>query len=249
MFSRETERITKTMPYKDPKKERECCRRYYKKHRDEILARNKEYYRNHRDEILAQYDKDKVLSRNKEYYQNNRKKILSRIKEYRKNHRDETSVKQKEYYKKHRNKILAKQKEYQKTHRNIENEYYKKKIKTDLRFNLSKKISSGIRNSLKNQKGGTHWEKLVGYSVTNLKKHLELNIPKGYTWQDFLEGKLHIDHIIPISAFNFNKPEHPDFKRCWALENLQLLPAEENLRKHNKLIRPFQPALKIALER
>ncbi|GAI61384.1 unnamed protein product, partial [marine sediment metagenome] len=38
---------------------------------------------------------------------------------------------------------------------------------------------------------------------------------------------------------------HIDFKRCWALENLRLLPAKENMVKHNKLDRPFQPALRI----
>jgi len=70
-------------------------------------------------------------------------------------------------------------------------------------------------------------------------------MPKGYCWQDFLEGKLHIDHKIPISAFNFTKSEHIDFKRCWALSNLQLLPARENIIKSNHLSKPFQPALKI----
>ncbi|MBA7551803.1 hypothetical protein ES705_44352 [subsurface metagenome] len=70
-------------------------------------------------------------------------------------------------------------------------------------------------------------------------------MPAGYTWQDFLSGELHIDHIIPISAFNFTKPEHTDFKRAWALENLRLLPAKENMIKHDRLDRPFQPALKI----
>jgi len=34
-------------------------------------------------------------------------------------------------------------------------------------------------------------------------------------------------------------------KRCWALSNLRLLPAKENMIKHNKLDRPFQPALRI----
>ena len=46
-------------------------------------------------------------------------------------------------------------------------------------------------------------------------------------------------------VFNFSKPEHPDFKRCWALKNLRLLPAEENRKKGSKLINPFQPALEI----
>jgi len=43
-----------------------------------------------------------------------------------------------------------------------------------------------------------------------------------------------IDHIIPISAFNFNKPEDEEFKKCWALENLQPLWRLENQQKYNK---------------
>jgi len=54
--------------------------------------------------------------------------------------------------------------------------------------------------------------------------------------------KWHIDHIIPVSAFNFTKPEHIDFNKCWALSNLQPLWAEENLSKHKKLKEAFQPS-------
>ena len=58
-------------------------------------------------------------------------------------------------------------------------------------------------------------------------------------------GKMRKATTTKRSAFNFSKPEHIDFKRCWSLENLRLLPAMENIKKHNKLFKPFQPALKI----
>ena len=74
--------------------------------------------------------------------------------------------------------------------------------------------------------------------MADLIKHLEKTLPDGYTWEE-----CHIDHKIPMSAFNFTTPEHTDFKRCWALSNLRLLPAKENLVKYNKLYKPFQPAL------
>ena len=71
-------------------------------------------------------------------------------------------------------------------------------------------------------------------------------MPKGYCWQDCLEGKLHIDHIIPIKAFIFNKPEDEEFKQCWSLHNLRLLPAEENLSKSDNITNPV--LLKLLLE-
>ena len=99
----------------------------------------------------------------------------------------------------------------------------------------------------RNAKSGKHWEDIVGYTVEDLEKRLRKTMPKEYTWKDFKNGELHIDHIIPISAFNYTKSEHIDFKRCWALKNLRLLPAKENLIKHNKLIKSFQPSLKISI--
>ena len=125
------------------------------------------------------------------------------------------------------------------------NKYNYNRRKTDLKFNLNERMSCLIRQSLKNNKNGRHWEILVGYDLSNLIKRLDKTMPKNYNWQDFLEGKLHIDHIIPMSAFNYSWVKHPDFKRCWALDNLRLLPAKENMMKHNKLYEPFQPALKL----
>jgi 5-methylcytosine-specific restriction endonuclease McrA len=60
-------------------------------------------------------------------------------------------------------------------------------------------------------------------------------------WNDL--DKLHIDHIVPISVHNFEKVTDDDFKKCWALNNLQLLPSIENISKGAKLEKHFQPSL------
>ena len=125
------------------------------------------------------------------------------------------------------------------------NRWYRKRYKVDFKFNLNNRISGAIGRSLRGSKAGRHWEYLVGYTSNALIIHLKKTIPNGYTWEDVFNGKLQIDHKIPISAHNFTKPEHIDFKRCWALSNLQLLPAMENRGKKNKLIKPFQPSLKL----
>ena len=122
--------------------------------------------------------------------------------------------------------------------------YGRDKYRADEKYSLNSRISSTIWKSLRtNVKGKKEWEGKVGYTLKHLVKHLKKTIPKGYNWQDFLDGKLHIDHIIPKKVFNFTEPEHTDFKRCWALENLRLLPARENIIKNAKLIKPFQTAL------
>ncbi len=84
---------------------------------------------------------------------------------------------------------------------------------------------------------------ILGYTAEQLIRRLTKTMPNGYVWDDYMTGKLHLDHIVPISVFNFQKPEDNDFKRCWALKNLQLLPAQENRIKHNKINKHFQPSL------
>ncbi len=107
---------------------------------------------------------------------------------------------------------------------------------------LSMNISTAIWASLKGNKGG-HWETLVGYNLEQLKKHLEKQFQPGMTWDNY--GEWHIDHKIPKSVFNFSKPEHMDFKRCWALKNLQPMWKNENLSKYNKLSIQFQPNMRL----
>lgn len=46
----------------------------------------------------------------------------------------------------------------------------------------------------------------------------------------------HIDHIIPLSLFDFNNPEH--IKKAFAPTNHQWLTIEQNLEKRNRLIMP-----------
>ncbi len=108
------------------------------------------------------------------------------------------------------------------------------------------RMSGGIRASLLYGKRGYAWESLVGYTAEDLKKRLEKTMPSGYIWNDL--PKLHIDHIIPLSAFNVEDEHSIDFHRCWSLSNLRLLPAIDNIKKSAKLDRPFQPSLAIGVQ-
>ena len=105
-------------------------------------------------------------------------------------------------------------------------------------------MSGGMKKSLtRNGKNNVHWEHLVDFTNAELKRHLEKQFTQGMTWQKFLDGEIHLDHIIPISAFNYQSPEDLDFKRCWALKNLQPMWAKANMSKGSKLSKPFQPSL------
>ncbi len=210
--------------------------KWYLKNRDRIIKNNREYY---------QINKAIISEKNKERYCANYDLIMKQHKEYYKNHKEETSKQCKTYYEKNREDILKYAKIYRDEHRKERNIYQGNRDKTDLKFNLDKKIGNAIRKALKGNKAGRRWEDLVGYTLDDLKMYLEKTMPNGYTWQDYLEGRLHIDHIIPISVHNYLNSEHTDFQRCWSLSNLRLLPAKENMCKNDKLFKPFQPALKL----
>ena len=185
---------------------------------------------------------------NKKWKKNNPEKVKEQKRKYRKEHLMEIKEYAVKWHENNREKHLKNMEKWRLNNLEYINKNMRNKCKTDLKYNLNNRMKVAVAISLKGNKKGRHWEDLVGYILNDLIKKLKKTMPKGYYWQDFLTGKLHIDHIIPINVFNFTKSEHIDFKRCWALKNLQLLPAKENIDKSNKLSRPFQPALKI-LER
>lgn len=106
-------------------------------------------------------------------------------------------------------------------------------------------MSALIGTSLKGKigKNGKSWKECLPYTLDQLRSRLQKTMPAGYDWSDFLAGRLHIDHIIPRRAFNYSATTHHDFQRCWALSNLQLLSAFDNLSKGAKLSASFQPTL------
>jgi hypothetical protein len=97
---------------------------------------------------------------------------------------------------------------------------------------ISMNFSRRMRKALKSLKNGMSWEKLVNYTLFELKEHLESLFTTGMTWDNY--GEWHIDHKKPISKFKFNSISDDDFKKCWSLSNLQPLWAKDNLSKNDK---------------
>lgn len=103
------------------------------------------------------------------------------------------------------------------------------------KLRINGRMSTRVRQSLKGCKYRRQWESIVGYTLSELIDHLMTTMPDGYTWQDFVDAELEIDHIRPVSSFRFESAECVEFRECWSLSNLQLLPAAENNRKKDRL--------------
>ena len=108
---------------------------------------------------------------------------------------------------------------------------------------LSQCISSAIYRSLRENKKANHWEDIIGFTLEQLKHHIEKQFVEGMSWDNY--GEWHIDHIIPLSAHHFKDASDIDFKKAWGLKNLQPLWSTDNQKKWAKLDKPFQPSLLI----
>lgn len=116
------------------------------------------------------------------------------------------------------------------------------KIRGTGKGRLCNRIGCMINRSLKTgSKSRRHWETLLPFTREQFLKHIKKQFKEGMSFDNY--GEWHVDHKIPIDAFNFQTPEDHDFKICWSLKNLQPLWAKDNLSKNNKLSKPFQPSL------
>jgi hypothetical protein len=115
------------------------------------------------------------------------------------------------------------------------------------KYRLHSNISGAINASLTEKKNGRRWESLVGYTLDNLVKHLEKQFTKGMHWDNYGLKGWTIDHIIPVSAFNYKTANDMDFHRCWTLSNLRPMWLPDNVRKSNKVDKPFQPSLALGI--
>ncbi len=136
------------------------------------------------------------LIKQREYHKNpaNKEKIL----EWRKKYNATTG---KKYYLEHReNKLIARAKWYKENkEKAIERaKKWKQENKNNPKYKLNDSISAAIRKALRRNKNGYHWEKLVGYTLEDLMKHLEKLFIAGMTWENYGRNGWSIDHIIPI---------------------------------------------------
>jgi len=148
--------------------------------------------------------------------------------------RDCNRERHRQYHKKHSENINQRHRKWYRENTEHVYQYAKEYNEKNIPYRLSRNIRAAIWHSLKGNKNGHCWEKLVGYTRKDLIFHLEKQFRSGMSWLNY--GEWHIDHIRPKSFFRFETYNDPEFKKCWSLENLQPLWAFENLSKNNKLL-------------
>lgn len=101
-------------------------------------------------------------------------------------------------------------------------------------YRLQCNVGTAVWRGLKGLRKTCSTFEALPYTPQQLKEHLESQFEDWMTWDNY--GEWEVDHIFPQSLLPYDSLDHPNFQRCWALENLQPLGKIENIIKSNKII-------------
>lgn len=105
-----------------------------------------------------------------------------------------------------------------------------KKYRSTPSGRINHRTSARMFAGLSGVRRGSNWRARLGYTVADLRAHLECGFLPGMSWDNI--GDWHIDHIVPLASFTFSSADDPEFRAAWALTNLRPLWAADNMRKH-----------------
>lgn len=125
-------------------------------------------------------------------------------------------------------------------------EKYRVRYRQDLSFQMKERmrnqvrksqrrdgVAETIRISLRSGHRSKKIERLFDYTIDDLRLHLERQFTRGMSWDRYLTGDIHIDHIRPMSSFDLSDEEQ--WRACWSLCNLRPMWARDNLVKGSRL--------------
>ena len=163
--------------------------------------------------------------------------------------KDKFNKKQRDKYKNnltYRKKQLEYKKQDYLKHKDKRRKYIRQyrynRRKVDIQFKIKDNISSLINITLRRRlisKNNKSSFTFLPYTVDKLKQHLENQFEPWMNWNNWGKGKgmWNIDHIKPISSFDYTSIEDEKFQKCWALNNLRPLEWYKNCYiKNNKII-------------
>jgi hypothetical protein len=170
---------------------------------DKMKEYSQEYYSQHKDSLNLKC---------RENYALNRAARLQYRKNYVESHKDAVRSARREWGLKNREYCAAKARER-----------HKIKYRTDEVYNIITRLRARLRLAVKEKSSSTRT--LTGCSWDSLIGHL-----KRTTENDQCDiRQYHVDHILPVNAFDMSNPWHQEL--CFHYSNLQLLLPSENLKK------------------
>lgn len=137
----------------------------------------------------------------------------------------------KAYRTKMRDKFKGYQKAYLERHPEKRRESANRYNRTP-KARMAAAIRARIRHALSAKTRSTR--AYLGCTPQFFKQHIEAQFSAGMTWKNF--GKWHMDHIVPLSAFDLTDLRQVQIACNWT--NIRPLWAKANLRKSGKITHP-----------
>jgi hypothetical protein len=110
--------------------------------------------------------------------------------------------------------------------------YRKGNIRGNISYKLRSRVSHAVRRSGRNKSASTM--ALLGCTIPEFQEFFKAKFTRGMTWQRFLTGEIHLDHIVPCASFDLTQSSEQ--KRCFHYTNMQPLWAADNMAKGAKII-------------
>lgn len=203
-------------------------RQWREKNPDREKANAKARFERNRDKILAQ-GRERRARNPEPYREADRKRQRSSL--------SVTAEYQRQYRRENADRLRAMRRQWDKDNperaRQANRDKYLRNMERP-EWRLRRLIHVGLWRGLKGQKGDCRWFDHLGYSLEDLRAHLERQFLRGMSWENM--GEWHIDHIVPLASFTITGPDDPELKRAWALTNLRPLWAKDNLSKGAKIV-------------
>jgi len=177
---------------------------------------------------LRKVCKDCRHKNSKEYYLDNKEEIDAKHRIYSVENKD----KRKTYYEKYRNEHKDDMKKWRLNNKhfilNQNKNYTRNKRKTDPKFLIIERLRCNISRAFRlySKNGKTKSSKQYGIDFNAIFEKVGPRPGTGKEW--------HLDHIIPISIFNLDNPEHVRLAHLPC--NLQWLPGLENIHKSDDIL-------------
>ena len=134
------------------------------------------------------------------------------------------------YYSLHKDRINKRCKKYETANKEAVKKrkriYTKLRRQTDLNFKLAFTLRCRLASVIKRSEKVGSFILDLGCSLEQLKHHLESLWQLGMTWSNWSQNGWHIDHIVPLTAFDLSNREQ--FLKACNYTNLQPLWAIDN---------------------
>lgn len=203
------------------------------------------HYQNKKKNHFCSYCKEckakRSVATHRNYYLKNREKVLEKTTRYRQDNPEKVREIHADYYQRNRDRVLEHQAKRRKCPdvRRKQCDYVLKRRSENPSYKVAQNVSRLVRMGIEKGNGIKHYStwKALPYSPEELKEHIEKQFEPWMNWDNYGNkyGQWNIDHIYPQSKLPYDSLEHPNFQKCWALENLRPLCAIKNTQKKDKV--------------